>query len=88
MYVSQKGGTREEPAACSCDDGYSGDLCGECSKGYYQELNTDSLSCKKCDEACKGHCRGPGPKNCEVCSDGYNFVPDEGCIGKIYNYYF
>jgi len=80
-----KGGTREEPASCLCDDGYAGELCNECDKEYYQELDSAVLSCKKCDRACKGHCRGPGPKSCEVCANGFHFVPNEGCIEKIEN---
>jgi len=75
-----KGGTREAPASCSCDAGYGGDICNQCKEGYYQDVDTPTLSCKKCDRACKNHCRGPGPKNCEVCATGYHFLPDEGCI--------
>ncbi|XP_054721512.1 protein disulfide isomerase Creld1-like [Uloborus diversus] len=80
------GGTKDEPASCFCDAGYVGDLCDQCAKGYYQEESSSSLSCKLCDMACKGHCRGPGPKNCEVCAFGYRFVPNEGCVGHYDDY--
>ncbi|KFM65217.1 Cysteine-rich with EGF-like domain protein 1, partial [Stegodyphus mimosarum] len=80
-----KGGTREEPASCFCDAGYTGELCDVCAKGYYQEAG-EVFSCKICDKACKGHCRGPGPKNCEVCSFGYHFIPDEGCVEHFNDY--
>lgn len=55
----------------------------ECDKGYYPESVSPSLLCKKCDVACKSHCRGPGPRHCEVCADGYRFIPNEGCVGKL-----
>ncbi|GFS86068.1 protein disulfide isomerase CRELD2 [Trichonephila clavipes] len=74
------GGTREEPASCLCDIGYTGLLCNECKTGFYEDKTSSSLSCKLCDVACKDYCRGPGPKNCTVCSEGYNFVENEGCI--------
>ena len=81
-----KGGTREEPATCFCDAGYTGELCDTCEKGYYQDLDSFTLSCKLCHEACKSHCRGPGPKNCEVCAFGFRFIPNEGCIGHFDDY--
>ncbi|XP_071043962.1 protein disulfide isomerase CRELD1 isoform X2 [Parasteatoda tepidariorum] len=76
----KNGGTREEPAECICDAGYIGDLCNECKIGYYSDVTGSKLSCNMCDKSCRDHCRGPGPKNCEVCSDGYNFLPNEGCF--------
>lgn len=79
----RKGGTREESASCSCDVGYSGELCTQCDKGYFDELGTPELSCKKCDVACKGYCRGPGPNNCEVCAVGYQFIPNKGCSIEV-----
>ncbi|GFU27091.1 protein disulfide isomerase CRELD2 [Nephila pilipes] len=75
------GGTREEPASCLCDIGYTGKLCDECKAGFYQDKSSSSFSCKLCDVACKDYCRGPGPKNCTVCSEGYYFDENEGCIG-------
>lgn len=75
------GGTREEPASCLCEIGYTGKLCDECKTGFYEDKSSSSFSCKLCDVACKDYCRGPGPKNCAVCSEGYNFVENEGCIG-------
>ncbi|GIY39730.1 protein disulfide isomerase CRELD1 [Caerostris darwini] len=76
----KNGGTRQKPATCICDIGYTGKLCDKCKHGFYKDANGTSFSCKKCDKACKDHCRGPGPKNCEVCSDGYYFLQNEGCI--------
>ncbi|XP_055929454.1 protein disulfide isomerase Creld1-like isoform X1 [Argiope bruennichi] len=77
------GGTREQPGNCICNTGYTGVLCDECKHGYYQDKSSSSFSCKMCDKACKDYCRGPGPKNCEVCSDGYYFHEDEGCISEF-----
>ncbi|XP_055929458.1 protein disulfide isomerase CRELD2-like isoform X3 [Argiope bruennichi] len=79
----QNGGTREQPGNCICNTGYTGVLCDECKHGYYQDKSSSSFSCKMCDKACKDYCRGPGPKNCEVCSDGYYFHEDEGCISEF-----
>ncbi|CAL1263538.1 unnamed protein product [Larinioides sclopetarius] len=77
------GGTREQPGNCICDTGYIGMLCDECKRGFYQDKSSSTFSCEMCDKACKDHCRGPGPRNCEVCSDGYYFNEDEGCISEI-----
>ncbi|KAG8199220.1 hypothetical protein JTE90_016039 [Oedothorax gibbosus] len=77
----KNGGTRKAPAQCICDTGYSGKLCNLCENGFYQ--TDSSSSCEACDISCKSHCRGPGPKNCEVCADGYNFDESKGCILQL-----
>lgn len=67
---------------CRCDSGYTGDFCGQCKVGYYNDTSGSSWQCSKCDKSCKGHCREGGPKGCEVCADGYQYSVELGCSGK------
>ncbi|XP_076351296.1 protein disulfide isomerase crld-1-like isoform X2 [Tachypleus tridentatus] len=76
-------GTREGSGKCKCDEGYVGNICDKCKLGYFSEPKTNGdVVCQKCDKSCKSHCREGGPKGCEVCADGYQYVVDKGCINK------
>ncbi|GFQ87791.1 cysteine-rich with EGF-like domain protein 2 [Trichonephila clavata] len=74
-------GIKDKNIVCRCHLGYTGKLCDKCKYGYYQDGDNSSFSCKMCDKACKDSCKGPGPKNCEACSDGYYFHSElGGCV--------
>ena len=76
-------GTRSGTGACECEIGYSGDICSNCSHGFYLEPSPHSPSsnkCLPCDSSCLGHCRFKGPKGCEVCKDGYIWDEGYGCL--------
>lgn len=71
-------GTRKGKGTCTCDKGYGGDLCSECAIGYYQSYkNEKTLLCSKCNSACEGSCKGPGPSNCERCRCGWHMTEDK-----------
>ncbi|XP_078595179.1 protein disulfide isomerase CRELD2-like isoform X3 [Branchiostoma floridae x Branchiostoma japonicum] len=74
-------GTREGTGACTCDKGYQGALCEQCSIGHYEEYkNTTHVSCKGCHYGCNITCKGPGLEGCLACHKGYNYVQGQGCI--------
>lgn len=55
-------GTRKGNGTCACDEGYEGDLCSNCSKGYFQLYKDDNkLICDKCHNACQDDCTEAGP---------------------------
>lgn len=65
-------GTRKGSGKCSCNEGYGGDNCERCGAGHYEvtkdgEESSKLPQCLPCDKSCLGHCRGPTPKDCEVC---------------------
>lgn len=74
-------GTRKGSGKCKCDEGYKGEHCEMCNVGYYTEtMSEGKIECLKCDKSCRGHCREGGPRGCEVCQDGYQHIPDMGCV--------
>ncbi|XP_066283956.1 protein disulfide isomerase Creld2-like [Branchiostoma lanceolatum] len=67
-------GTREGTGACSCDKGYQGALCEQCTVDHYEEYkNTTHVSCKECNEACD-ECYGPEANECKKCRDNHVLV--------------
>lgn len=63
--VCKGNGTRKGNGKCSCDAGYVGDNCMQCSKEYYEAFrDEDKLLCSICHIACKedAGCTGSGPK--------------------------
>lgn len=70
-------GTRTGNGQCKCFEGYTGELCDQCTVGYFQ--SNDKQECIKCHISCKQHCRGPGPLGCEMCKEGYHHEADIGC---------
>lgn len=50
-----------------------------------EEASTDrkegeTISCLPCDKACAFHCRGKGPRGCEVCKTGFYWDNEYGCV--------
>lgn len=83
-------GYRSGTGKCVCKEGHSGIGCANCQPGYFMEKNyttTDSLSglknnkvlCKPCHRSCV-YCRNDGPKGCDVCREGFTWVPTYGCL--------
>jgi len=73
-------GTRKGNGKCSCDTGYSGETCSECSQGYYNSYEDgDKTLCSKCHSSCDGPCTGAGPKSCLACKKGYLMDTEQGC---------
>lgn len=74
-------GTRKGNGSCSCDPGYHGKTCAQCTEGYYESYrDSKKLLCSPCHAACDGNCKGPGPQNCEQCSHGWYFIEGKGCF--------
>lgn len=74
-------GTRKGNGKCSCDKGYEKDDCSECATGFYESYKDENkLLCSQCHNACDGACKGPGPKNCEKCTEGWHILDGQGCF--------
>ena len=75
-------GSRDGVGKCVCDDGYAGLDCNKCAKKFFRQINgTDNrLVCEACDKSCQDSCRSAGPKGCLVCSGGYIWDNDYGCV--------
>ena len=75
------GGTRKGNGKCQCNSEYSGEVCDQCSEGFYQSFRDESkLLCSACHKSCSGHCTGGGPKACTVCAKGYIMNTEHGCM--------
>lgn len=74
-------GTRKGNGTCLCDAGYKGDLCNDCSDGYYNAYQDDKkLICSKCHVSCEGRCSKAGPVGCEKCAQGWLTTKENGCV--------
>ncbi|XP_043683140.1 cysteine-rich with EGF-like domain protein 2 [Vespula pensylvanica] len=74
-------GTRKGNGKCLCDKGYHGETCNDCAPGYYESYKDENkLLCSTCHAACNGSCKGPGPKDCEMCSHGWYMIDGQGCF--------
>lgn len=74
-------GTRKGSGKCTCDAGYSGEVCETCVVGYFDDQNDKGEKvCTKCHQACKGPCKEPGPKACEACNEGFIMTEEFGCL--------
>ncbi|XP_071961089.1 protein disulfide isomerase Creld2-like isoform X2 [Antedon mediterranea] len=73
-------GTRAGSGKCDCKAGYTGLVCDECKDGHYEEFKneTDTL-CTECHKSCRLKCKGPEPKECEECKDGWLWNDELGC---------
>ncbi|OXU28623.1 hypothetical protein TSAR_010928 [Trichomalopsis sarcophagae] len=73
-------GTRKGNGKCTCDKGYSGELCFDCAAGFYQSFKDEKkLLCSPCHKACKGLCTGGGPRDCHECNPGWKKIDGKGC---------
>ncbi|KAG7199952.1 hypothetical protein KM043_014383 [Ampulex compressa] len=74
-------GTRKGDGTCACDRGYAGRLCAECASGYYESYKDENkVLCSQCHIACSDTCKGPGPKNCDKCNNGWHMLDNRGCV--------
>lgn len=79
--VCKGNGTRKGNGKCNCDKGYAGENCFECADGFYEAFKDESkLLCSQCHVACYGSCKGPGPRKCEKCREGWFHKENEGCF--------
>ena len=69
-------GTRKGNGTCKCETGYQGEICNQCSKGFY--FNGTTSKCEACDQSCET-CRESGSKGCLVCNEGYSHTQEWGC---------
>ncbi|OQR73167.1 cysteine-rich with EGF domain protein 2-like [Tropilaelaps mercedesae] len=69
-------GSRKGNGTCKCHRGFQGDLCDQCSDGFF--LNSTTLACIECDKSCET-CREAGSKGCIVCKEGYVHTQEWGC---------
>jgi len=74
-------GTRKGNGDCICDTGYAAKLCDTCAKDYYEAFREEGkFLCSACHRACQGGCTGPGPKQCNACSNGWDNDEERGCL--------
>lgn len=82
-------GTKDEicdksSGRCICKAGYGGELCDQCSPGYYGYPDCKPCNCStigsqatNCDINGKCHCLGNfGGRTCDSCSPGYYKYPE------------
>nr|XP_061814931.1 cysteine-rich with EGF-like domain protein 2 [Nerophis lumbriciformis] len=73
-------GTRGGTGKCSCDLGYEGDFCLDCTDGYFNQVRNDSYSlCTECHSSCKT-CSGATNQDCDHCKDGWEEDEQEACV--------
>lgn len=72
-------GTRQGDGLCQCHAGYRGELCLDCSDGYFSSLRNQTHSvCTACDQSCKT-CTGPTNEDCSQCEVGWE-RKGEACL--------
>ncbi|KAF7262408.1 Cysteine-rich with EGF domain protein 2-B [Paragonimus skrjabini miyazakii] len=66
-------GTRSGSGLCSCDVGYTGDLCDKCNLlTHFEDKVNDVLTvCKACHVSCTGGCWNPNVTGCNECAVGW-----------------
>jgi len=74
-------GTRKGNGECSCETGYSGQICDTCAQDFFEAYkDNEKLICSACHKACLGGCNGAGAKNCAACKEGWEIDDEKGCI--------
>uniref|UniRef100_A0A3P9JYE5 Cysteine-rich with EGF-like domains 2 n=1 Tax=Oryzias latipes TaxID=8090 RepID=A0A3P9JYE5_ORYLA len=73
-------GTRGGNGKCSCDHGYKGDHCLDCTDGFFNAERNDTFSlCAECHAACKT-CDGASSQDCDECKEGWEEDDQEACV--------
>lgn len=74
-------GTRKGSGQCSCDVGYAGAVCDQCTASYYLSYKDDNkMLCARCHASCDGNCSQAGAQGCEFCRDGWRKDKFKGCV--------
>ncbi|CAG2114041.1 unnamed protein product, partial [Medioppia subpectinata] len=76
-------GSRDGSGRCLCDSGFGGADCGQCANDHYANgtvADGQLPACEPCDKSCASGCRSGGPKGCLVCTAGYIWDGDYGCV--------
>lgn len=74
-------GTRKGDGKCHCDQGYEGDYCDKCAKGYYESYrDEEKFLCSICHISCDGYCTAIGPKGCSKCNSGWLMSKEGECL--------
>lgn len=72
--------TRGGNGRCSCNHGYQGELCLECSDGFYADVHNDTFTlCSECHTSCKT-CSGGTNKDCDECKTGWEEDDQDACV--------
>ncbi|XP_053719170.1 cysteine-rich with EGF-like domain protein 2 [Synchiropus splendidus] len=73
-------GTRGGDGKCSCNHGYKGEFCLDCSDGFYSQEKNDSFAlCSECHESCIT-CNGATHQDCDECKAGWQEDDQEACV--------
>ncbi|KAM9704832.1 cysteine-rich with EGF-like domain protein 2 [Menidia menidia] len=73
-------GTRGGDGTCSCERGYSGELCLNCEDGHFSAQKNDTFClCTECHSSCKT-CSGGTNQDCDECKEGWREDDQEACV--------
>lgn len=74
-------GSRGGNGKCSCNHGYTGDFCLDCTAGHFNQVRNDSYSlCTECHTSCKTCTGGATNQDCDECKDGWEEDEQEACV--------
>uniref|UniRef100_H3CMS9 Cysteine-rich with EGF-like domains 2 n=1 Tax=Tetraodon nigroviridis TaxID=99883 RepID=H3CMS9_TETNG len=73
-------GTRGGDGKCSCNHGYTGEFCLDCTDGHFSAARNDTFSlCTECHTSCKT-CTGATNQDCHECKEGWREDDQEACV--------
>ncbi|XP_068163310.1 cysteine-rich with EGF-like domain protein 2 [Antennarius striatus] len=73
-------GTRGGNGKCSCNHGYEGEFCLDCTDGFFNEVRNDTFSlCTECHTSCNT-CSGATNQECDSCKEGWEKDEQEACV--------
>lgn len=73
-------GTRGGTGKCNCTDGYMGELCDDCTVGFYLGFKNETHTvCHLCHKSCKTSCTDGTPFTCDACGQGWKYSDEYGC---------
>jgi hypothetical protein len=76
-------GTRSGTGSCTCNVGYTGQLCDACIDGFFEDSkDSGRIVCRPCHGSCKLTCSEAGPLGCDDCRDGWTLSDDNGCVDE------